>query len=62
MQNDTLHFLHSRGDLIEDSIEVIEGVFWGGDFDKLKELLDTKQIAEDEVKFFLGIAVGTMVN
>lgn len=54
VQNDTLHFLHSRGDLIEDSIEVIEGVFWGGDFDKLKVLLDTKQIAEDEVKFFLG--------
>ncbi len=54
VQNDTLHFLHCRGDLIQDSIEVIEGVFWGGDFDQLKVLLDTKQIKEDEVKFFLG--------
>ena len=54
VQNDTLHFLHCRSDLIEDSVEVIDGVYWGGNFDQLKMLFDTKQITEDEVKFFLG--------
>lgn len=54
VQNDTLHFLHSRPDLIEDGIEVIDGVFWGGNFEQLKMLIDTNQIAEDDVKFFLG--------
>lgn len=54
VQNDTLHFLHTRGDIIEDSIEIIKGVFWGGNFEQVKTLLDTKQLDESEVKFFLG--------
>ena len=54
VQTDTLHFLHTRGDVIKGGTEVIPGVFWGGDFEQLKFLADTKQIAPEEVKFFLG--------
>ncbi len=54
VQPNTLHYLHRRGDLLPDSIEVAEGIFWGGDFEKLIFLLDTKQLTVDEIKFFFG--------
>ena len=54
VQPNTLHYLHRRGDLLSDSTEVAEGIFWGGDFEKLIFLLDTKQFSPDEIKFFFG--------
>ena len=54
VQPNTLHYLHRRGDLLTDSTEISEGIFWGGDFEKLIFLLDTKQIAPDEIRFFFG--------
>jgi len=54
VQTDTLHFLHTLGDELEDSIRVMEGVYWGGNFETLKILLGSKRIKPDQVKFFLG--------
>src|SRR5580765_1788394 len=54
VQPNTLHYLHRRGDLLPDSTEVADGIFWGGDFEKLIFLLDTKQISPEEIKFFFG--------
>lgn len=54
VQPNTLHYLHRRNDLLPDSIEVANGIFWGGDFERLIFLLDTKQIAPDEIRFFFG--------
>ena len=54
VQPNTLHYLHRRGDLIPESIEVGDGIYWGGDFEKLIFLLDTKQISVDEIRFFFG--------
>jgi len=54
VQPNTLHYLHRRGDLLPDSTEVADGIFWGGDFEKLIFLLDTKQISADEIRFFFG--------
>jgi len=53
VQQDTLHFLHQRGDL-EGSIDVGNGLFWGGDFQMLKLWLATDLMGVDEIKFFLG--------
>jgi putative transcriptional regulator len=54
VQPNTLHFLHRRGDIIPGGTDVGNGIIWGGDFEKLIFLLDTKQISEDEIKFFFG--------
>lgn len=53
VQQDTLHYLH-RFPSLEDSVEILEGVFWGGNFEKLLFLLDTKQMAHKDIRFFLG--------
>lgn len=53
VQQDTLHFIHQCPDL-EDAVEISPGIFWGGDFESLLIKLDTRQIAIEDVKFFLG--------
>ena len=41
VENETLHFIHCCPEKINDGIEVTEGVFWGGDFDTVKQLITT---------------------
>jgi putative transcriptional regulator len=43
VQQDTLHFIHRNPD-ISDSIEVTEGIFWGGNFDQILLFIETKQL------------------
>lgn len=50
----TLHFIHCAPEKIDGGIEICEGVFLGGDFDKIKELISNYQINETEIKFFMG--------
>ncbi|WP_026898134.1 YqgE/AlgH family protein [Daejeonella oryzae] len=51
---DTLHFIHRCYDKISSGIEISEGLYWGGDFEGLKMLINSNQIRSDEVKFFVG--------
>lgn len=51
---DTIHFLHNVGDLIDESTEISRGVYWGGDFEKLRFLVETKVVKPHNVRFFIG--------
>lgn len=51
---DTLHYVHNVGDLLEDSIKVSSGVYWGGNFDKLKFLIESELIKPNNIRFFVG--------
>lgn len=51
---DTIHFIHRCYDKLNSGEEVAEGIYWGGDFETLKILINNNSIQEDEVKFFLG--------
>ncbi|WP_443939276.1 YqgE/AlgH family protein [Pedobacter sp. MW01-1-1] len=51
---DTLHFIHRRYDLMLSGEPVGNGIYWGGDFETLKMLVNTNAIEEEEVKFFMG--------
>jgi putative transcriptional regulator len=53
VQQDTLHYIHRISNL-EESIEVMDGIYWGGNFDQLVSLIETKQVAASDIKFFLG--------
>lgn len=54
VEQDNLYFIHKIPDLIPDSIEISNGIYWGGDFDIVLSLLDDNLITEDHIKFFLG--------
>tara|TARA_B100000795_G_scaffold228694_1_gene185462 strand:- start:46 stop:603 length:558 start_codon:yes stop_codon:yes gene_type:complete len=54
VEQDNLYFVHKAPDLIPDSIEVDNGIFWGGNFESLKNLLNNGAIKETDIRFFLG--------
>lgn len=54
VEQNTLHFIHKKGSLIEDSIEIGQGVFWGGDISKINELLKDGKATITDFKFFIG--------
>jgi putative transcriptional regulator len=54
VQQNTLHFLHTLGDKIEGSFEIKNGVYWGGNFEQLVELISLKLVTNTEYRFFLG--------
>jgi len=56
----TLHFIHSRPDLIPNGIEIWDGIFWGGDFEIVKGLISQYQLNESEIKFFTGYSGWSM--
>jgi len=51
---DSIHYVHNVGDLLEESIPVLRGVHWGGDFEKLKFLIQSKLILPHNIRFFVG--------
>ncbi len=56
VSNNTVHYLHTLGDMIPESVAVAEGIYWGGDFELIKELIAAGNIKSHELRFFLGYA------
>lgn len=54
VQQDTLHFIHRCGPLKDQANQISEGVFWGGDYEKLTTLMNTRQVARTDIRFFVG--------
>ncbi len=54
VENETLHFLHCLGDLIEGSSLVAPGIWWGGRYESVKFLIETQLIEPQHVRFFVG--------
>lgn len=51
---DTIHFLHQLPLLIPNSKKMNENLYWGGDFDCVKELIISNKIDFSKIKFFIG--------
>ena len=54
VEQDNLYFIHKIPKLIPESIEISLGIFWGGDFNKVAELIAKGAINENDIRFFLG--------
>ncbi len=54
VQQETLHFIHTVEDLKSESIPIAGGIYWGGDFDRLKALVRENKVHGGQVRFFLG--------
>lgn len=54
VEQDNLYFIHKVPDLIPESIEIANGIYWGGNFDAVKELILRDLITEKQIRFFLG--------
>lgn len=54
VQKDTLHFLHRQPMLVTGGIAVLDGVYWGGDFDEVLEHLRNGSLMPQDIRFFVG--------
>jgi len=54
VQNNQIYYLHTVPELIPNSFQILDNLFWGGDFEILKELISLKKIDDDQIRFFVG--------
>ena len=54
VEQDNLYFIHKVPHLINNSVEISDGIYWGGDFDITIQLINQGVITEKDIRFFLG--------
>ncbi|ASZ09536.1 YqgE/AlgH family protein [Chitinophaga pendula] len=54
VQMDTIHFVHREPELIQGGFEIIPGIYWGGNFEHVVELINSGQLDMSRIKFFIG--------
>ncbi len=54
VQADSIHFLHQYPELIPDSVEVTQGIYWGGNFEAVGALIRSNVIDQKKIRFYLG--------
>ncbi|MEE9364492.1 MAG: YqgE/AlgH family protein [Cellulophaga sp.] len=54
VEQDNLYFIHKVPHLIDKSIEISHGIYWGGNFEKITDLINNEIISEKDIQFFLG--------
>jgi len=52
--SNTLHYLHTLGDMIPGSTWIKDNLFWGGEIDEIRKLVNTGMIKKGQIRFFLG--------
>lgn len=56
VQTDSLHFIHQYPRLIPGSREIQKGIWWGGDFSTVLDLLREEALEPGRLRFFVGYA------
>lgn len=54
VSTELLFYIHSLGNMLEGSIEIMDGIYMGGDFESLKELMRQGKVAPAQIRFFAG--------
>lgn len=54
VDTDTLHYIHTLGDIIPESTKIFGNIYWGGEFEVIERLIASDNISRDQIKFFLG--------
>jgi len=54
VQLNSLHFLHRGCDQDPEAIELVEGLYWGRDFDSVREAFDKGSADPADFRFFAG--------
>ncbi|MFP4555749.1 MAG: YqgE/AlgH family protein [Bacteroidales bacterium] len=50
----SIHFIHTLGDVIPESKLISDGLYWGGDFEAVKALIQQNKITPRQIRFFIG--------
>jgi putative transcriptional regulator len=53
VKTDSIFFIHRKSD-VERSLQIMQGLYWGGDIDVIREMMIQGTIAEDDIRFYIG--------
>jgi len=54
IDNDNLYFIHTLGDKINEAILILDGIYLGGNFEQLTQLIQEDNSILNQVRFFIG--------
>ena len=54
VKTDSIFFIHTLGDIVQGSLKIMDGLYWGGDIAVIKEMMILKQLNENDIRFFIG--------
>lgn len=54
VSSNTLSFLHTLGPEVPGAVKVTDSIYWGGDFEYLKQMINDGKASSRSVKFFAG--------
>ncbi|NCC72778.1 MAG: YqgE/AlgH family protein [Sphingobacteriia bacterium] len=54
VSTNSLFFIHTLGELINNSLKVTGGIYWGGDLEQVKTMITLGQLNENNIRFFIG--------
>ena len=54
VENENLYFIHSIASLADSSLEITDGLYWGGDIERVKDWIRTAENPELYIRFFMG--------
>jgi len=49
-----LFYTHTVGMNLSDSVEIGNGVYWGGNFFELSHMIEHEQISSNQIRFYIG--------
>lgn len=53
VKTNSLFFIHTR-DEISNSLRIMDGLYWGGDIEEVKEYLKLGIVTDSDIRFFIG--------
>ena len=53
VKTDSIFFIHTIPG-IENSLRIMDGLFWGGDIEVVRDLMVSGKLSDDQIRFFLG--------
>ncbi|MGY6521187.1 MAG: YqgE/AlgH family protein [Mongoliitalea sp.] len=54
VEQNTLHFIYRGEQMLEDSVALMDNLWWSGDFEKLMSAIKNGSLKEEDVRFFIG--------
>lgn len=54
VESNALFYIHSYGEVIEDSVPIGGGLYWGGSIEMIKELIQFGQLTPEKICFYAG--------
>ncbi|MBP6978760.1 MAG: YqgE/AlgH family protein [Bacteroidales bacterium] len=54
VKTENIFYLHTVGEFVQNSIKIMDGLYWGGDIEMIKEMMILHQLTSKNIRFFIG--------